>query len=193
MAASTLTFTAGQWKYVDGVGMEHTVTTSQTLSMTVVDNGVADVHYSFATGQSVTLTDGRKLEIRARADMATNGTGNGNGNRTIAPLTDAGQGTAFYGLRGEFHMVCPESGCLQIWKVAQMTPSDADFGSAGTITMVLEDQFGHVMSIPFQLSGTVSVGQAAQFKWIRFKSPSQQKPPMAIIPMLCGLPNRSMQ
>lgn len=160
MAASVLTFTAGQFKYIDIFGVEHTVTTSQTLSMTVLDNGVADVHYSFATGQSVTLTDGRKLEVRARANMGQPGA-NSNADRTVAPLTDAGQGSPFYGLRGEFHFVCPESGSLQVWRVAQMTPSDADFGASGTITMILEDQFGHRMSIPFQLSGTVAVGQAA--------------------------------
>jgi hypothetical protein len=161
MAASTLTFTAGQFRYIDVDGTEHTVTTSQTLSMTVNDNSTTDVQYSFATGQSVTLTDGRTLRVRARAEGATNGTGNGNTNRTVGQLTDAGQGSAFYGLRGEFVFVCPDSGVEQIWRVAQMTPSDADFGAAGTITMILEDQFGHRMSIPFQLSGTVSVGQAA--------------------------------
>lgn len=160
MAASTLTFTAGQFRYIDAFGVEHTVTTSQTLSMTVLDNGVADVHYSFATGQSVTLTDGRTLYVRPHANQGTVGS-NSNGNRTVAPLTDAGQGSPFYGLRGEFVFVCPESGVEQIWSVAQMTPSDADFGSSGTITMILEDQFGHRMSIPFQLSGTVAVGQAS--------------------------------
>lgn len=159
--ASTMTFTAGQWKYIDTFGIEHTVTTSQTLSLSIDDNSSSDVQYSFKSGQSVTLTDGRKLEFQARAENATNGTGNGNINRTIATLTDSGQGSAFYGLRGEFRAVCPESGTIQMWSVAQMTPSDADFGSAGTITMVLEDQFGHRMSIPFQLSGTISVGQAA--------------------------------
>lgn len=160
MAASTLTFTAGQFRYIDTFGVEHTVTTSQTLSMTVLDNGVADVHYSFATGQSVTLTDGRTLYVRPHAHQGTVGS-NSNGNRTVAPLTDAGQGSPFYGLRGEFVFVCPESGVEQRWSVAQMTPSDADFGSSGTITMILEDQFGHRMSIPFQLSGTVAVGQAS--------------------------------
>lgn len=161
MAASTLTFTAGQWKYIDVFGIEHTVTTSQTLSMTIDDNSTTDVRYSFATSQTMTLTDGRTLRVRPHTSNATNGTGNGNGNRTVAPLTDAGQGSPFYNLRGEFHFDCPESRTLQIWKIAQMTPSDADFGSAGTITMILEDQFGHRMSIPFQLISTVAVDQAA--------------------------------
>lgn len=159
--ASTLTFTAGQWKYIDVFGIEHTVTTSQTLSLSIDDNSSTDVQYSFKSGQSVTLTDGRKLEVRARSDNSTNGTGNGNTNRTIGVFTDAGQGSAFYGLRGEFAMICPESGVVQNWRVAQMTPSDADFGAAGTITMILEDQYGHRMSIPFQLISTISVGQAA--------------------------------
>lgn len=159
MAASTLTFTAGQFRYIDVFGIEHTVTTNQTLSMTVLDNSATDVQYSF-TGQSVTLTDGRKLEVRARAGLGQAGS-NSNVDRTVAPLTDAGQGSPFYGLRGEFNFVCPESGIVQHWRVAQMTPSDADFGSSGTITMILEDQYGHRMSIPFGLSGTVAVGQAA--------------------------------
>ena len=159
--ASTVTFTAGQFRYIDVFGVEHTVTTSQTLTLSIDDNSATDVQYSFKSGQSVTLTDGRRLFVRARAENATNGTGNGNTNRTIGLLTDGGQGSAFYGLRGEFSMVCPESGITQHWSVAQMTPSDADFGAAGTITMILEDQFGHRMSVPFQLSGTVSVAQAA--------------------------------
>lgn len=161
MAASTLTFTAGQFKYVDTFGIQHTVTTSQTLSMTIDDNSTTDVRYSFATSQSITLTDGRSLTVRTHASQGNAGTSAGNGNRTIAPLTDAGQGSKFYGLRGELCFDCPESGTLQVWKPAQVTPSDADFGASGTITMILEDQFGHVMSIPFQLSGTVAVGQAA--------------------------------
>ncbi len=159
--ASTLTFTAGQFRYIDVFGIEHTVTTSQTMSLSIDDNSSSDVQYSFKSAQTVTLTDGRTLTFRPRAENATNGIGNGNVNRTIGVITDSGQGSAFYGLRGEFSAICPESGTIQHWSVAQMTPSDADFGSAGTITMILEDQFGHIMSIPFQLSGTISVGQAA--------------------------------
>ncbi len=160
MAASTLTFTAGQFRYIDIFGIEHTVTTSQTLSMTVLDNSTTDVQYSFATSQTVTLTDGRTLRVRPNVAQCSSGTG-GNGNRTVGPLTDSGQGSDFYSLRGEFIFDCPESGTKQIWTIAKMKPSDSDFGAAGTITMTLEDQYGHVMNIPFQLSGTVAVGQAA--------------------------------
>ena len=158
--ASTLTFTAGQFKYIDTFGIEHTVTTSQTMSLSIDDNSATDVRYSFKTAQTVTLTDGRSLTFRARAENATDGTGNGNTNRTFGLFTDAGQGSVFQNKLGELTAICPESGTVQHWTVAQCTPSDADFGSAGTITMVLEDQFGHRMSIPFQLSGTVAVGQA---------------------------------
>lgn len=152
--ASTLTFTAGQFKYIDVFGIEHTVTTSQTISLSIDDNSTTDVHYSFKTSLTMSLTDGRTLRFRPHAD-------NANQNRTIGPLTDAGQGSPFYGLRGQFRAECPESGTVQWWSVAQITPSDTDFGSAGTITMILEDQYGHRMSIPFQMVSTVSVGQAA--------------------------------
>lgn len=158
---SVVTFTAGQFKYIDVFGIEHTVTTSQTLNLNIDDNSTTDVRYSFKASQTMTLTDGRILRFRPSTDCATNGTGNGNGNRTTGSLTDAGQGSVFNNPGGEFYIECPESNTLQIWKVAKITPSDTDFGSAGTITMVLEDQFGHTMSIPFQLSGTVAVAQAA--------------------------------
>lgn len=160
--ASTLTFTAGQFKYIDVFGIEHTVTTSQTISLSIDDNSTTDVQYSFKTSLTMTLTDGRILRARPSTAGAVGAGASSNENRTVGKLTDAGQGTAFYGPNlGEFNFECPESGTLQVWKVAQITPSDTDFGSAGTITMILEDQYGHRMSIPFQLSGTVSVGQAA--------------------------------
>lgn len=161
--ASTLTFTAGQFKYIDVFGIEHTVTTSQTISMSIDDNSTTDVRYSFKTSLTMITTDGRLVRFRpSTAGAALLGGTNGNDNRTVGSLTDAGQGSAFYGPSlGEFYSDCPESGTLQVWKVAQITPSDTDFGSAGTITMILEDQFAHRMSIPFQLISTVSVGQAA--------------------------------
>jgi hypothetical protein len=45
--ASTLTFTAGQFKYIDVFGVEHTVNTSQTISMSIDDNSTTNVQYSF--------------------------------------------------------------------------------------------------------------------------------------------------
>ena len=81
--ASVVTLTAGQWKYIDVFGVEHTVVTSQTFTLSIDDNSATDVQYSIKSGQSMTLTDGRKLELRARAENSTNGTGNGNINRTI--------------------------------------------------------------------------------------------------------------
>lgn len=159
--ASVLTFTAGQFKYIDVFGIEHTVVTSQTITLSIDDNSATDVQYSFKTSQTMTLTDGRILRCRPMTAQGNVGATSGNDNRTVGPLTDAGQGSAFYGLRGEFRFECPESGTQQIWRIAQMTPSDADFGAAGTITMILEDQFGHRMSIPFQLISTVAVAQAA--------------------------------
>ncbi len=157
--ASTLTFTAGQFKYIDVSGVEHTVTTSQTMSLSIDDNSTTDVQYSFKTLQSMTTTDGYNVQFRP--STAGSSGASGNDNRTVGKFTDAGQGSNFYGLAGEFYADSPCCGTLQIWKPAIIKPSDADFGAAGTITMVLEDQFGHVMSIPFQLSGTVAVGQAA--------------------------------
>jgi len=154
--ASVLTFTASQFKYIDSTGIEHTVNTSQTITLSIDDNSTTDVRYSFKTSLTMTTTDGLLVRFRPSVSAFP-----GNENRTVGPLTDAGQGSAFLSVPGEFRTNDPTSGTEQIWRVARITPSDSDFGAAGTITMILEDQFGHAMSIPFGLSGTVAVAQAA--------------------------------
>lgn len=159
MAASTVTIDTNEWNYIDSNGIGHQVTNAQTFSLTVVDGGTADVRYSLTDGQTpITTTDGYNITFRPRVENATNGTGNGNtGNGQLAVFTDAGQGSAFYGLRGELGMECSVNGVTQYWKPATVTPSDADYGSAGTIGAIFEDQFGNRMTIA---TGT-TVGQAS--------------------------------
>jgi len=156
--ASVVTIDTNEWLYVDSFGIEHAVTNAQTFTLTIDDNSTTDVHYYVATAQSVSTTDGYKVVIRPH----TVGADSGNLKRTVSPLTDAGQGSDFYNLRGEFRIECPVSKRLQIWRVAKMNPSDADFGSAGTITMTLEDQWGNRMVMPHPIVGTaITVAQAA--------------------------------
>jgi hypothetical protein len=156
---STVTIDTGEWLYVDVTGITHTVTNAQTFQLRIDDNGTADVRYYLAVDQTpITCTDGTSLTFRPQTAMAS-GTA-GNEYRMVAPLTDAGQGSDFYSLRGEICIECPVSGVVQNWTVAKMNPSDADFGAAGTITMTLEDQYGHVMVMPFTGSG-ITVAQAA--------------------------------
>jgi len=156
---STVTVDTGEWLYVDVTGITHTVTNAQTFTLTIDDNGAADVQYYLVADQTpITTTDGYVLQFRPETENAS-GTG-GSGYRKIASLTDAGQGSNFYGVRGELCIECPVSHVVQRWQVAKINPSDADFGSAGTITMTLEDQFGHVMVIPATGSG-VTVAQAS--------------------------------
>jgi len=157
MAASTVTIDTNEWQYIDRFGIGHYVTNAQTFSMTVVDGGTTTVEYSIPVAQSMTTTDGYTLTFRPEAEMAS-GTG-GSAHRTLGFFTDAGQGSAFYQppTRGELVCECPVSGAIQRWKPRTITPSDADYGSAGTIAAVFEDQFGNVMTIA---AGT-TVGQAA--------------------------------
>lgn len=158
--ASTLTFTAGQFRYIEVDGTEHTVTTSQTLSLSIDDNSSTDVRYSFKSGQTATTTDGVQVEVCARAEQGQVGS-NSNVNRTLGVFADTQDGTTMLSVPGEFIMVGPYSKHRTHWRVAQITPSNVDYNAAGTITMILEDVFGHRMSIPFQLISTVSVAQAA--------------------------------
>ena len=106
----------------------------------------------------ITTTDGKVLTFRPEND-GNSGTAVGLP-RKVAPITDAGEGSDFYNLRGELCIECPVSGVVQRWKVAKLNPSNADFSAAGTITMTLEDQFGNVMVMPATGSG-ITVAQAA--------------------------------
>jgi hypothetical protein len=155
---STVTIDTGEWNYIDSTGIGHQVTNGQTFQLRIDDNGAADVRYYFAVGQTpITTTDGYTLTFRPLTENATNGTGNGNAYRMIAPLTDAGQGSNFYSLRGQLSVQCSSNGVVQNWVPATLAPSDADYGAAGTIGGVFEDQFGNRMTIA---AGT-TVGQAA--------------------------------
>jgi len=156
---STVTIDTGEWNYIDSTGIGHQVTNGQTFELRIDDNGAADVRYYLADRQTpITTTDGYKITFRPRVENATNGTGNGNNALgKLAVFTDAGQGAAFYGLRGELGMECSVNGVTQYWKPSTVTPSDADYGAAGTIAAVFEDQFGNRMTIA---AGT-TVGQAA--------------------------------
>lgn len=152
MASSTVTIDTGEWVYPDSFGVTHTVTNGQTFTLTVTDGGASTVEYNIPLAQSVTTTDGYTLTFRPEASSSNSGSGF----RTIGYLTDAGQGSNFYSIRGELCIECPVSGRIQRWTVAKINPSDSDYGSAGTIGATLEDQFGNVWTF----SG-VTVGQAS--------------------------------
>ena len=154
MASSTVTIDTNEWNYIDHTGIGHVVTNAQTFTLTVTDGGVSTVEYNIPLAQSITTTDGYKLVFRPETVNAS-GTG-GNAFRTIGYLTDAGQGSNFHNRRGELCIECPKCGIVQRWRVATINPSDSDYGSAGTLDITLEDQFGNRMGFT-----GVTVGQAA--------------------------------
>jgi len=156
---STVTIDTGEWNYIDSTGIGHQVTNAQTFQLRIDDNSTTDVRYYLAVNQTpITTTDGYKLTFRPRTQQGQAiGTGGGNAYRMVGQFTDAGQGSNFYSLRGEFSIECPTTGVVQHWVPATINPSDADYGSAGTIGATFEDQFGNRMTIA---SGT-TVGQAA--------------------------------
>ncbi len=143
-ATSTITVDTNEWIYVDSTGVQHIVTNAETFTMLVSDDGEADVQYNFVVGQTVATDDGYVLTFQPRAALSQAG-GGGVPNQ-IAVLTDAGQGSAFLSLRGELDISCSVNGVVQHWIPSSLTPSDADFASAGTIAATWEDQFGNKMS-----------------------------------------------
>ena len=149
-ATSAITVDTAEWTYIDKNGDPHKVTNAETFNVLVSDDGVADVQYNIPISQTVVTDDGYTLEFQPRTTV-------GNAHQQMAPLTDAGQGSAFHNIRGEMDIRCPLTGIVQNWKPATLTPSDADFGAAGTIAATWEDQFGNKMS---WVAG-MTVGQAA--------------------------------
>ena len=154
MASSTITCDTGEINYIDSFGIGHLVTDAQTFILTVTDGGATTVEYNIPLAQSITTTDGYLLNFRPEVSGAS-GTDGGEF-RTIHFLTDGDEGSDFHNIAGELCIECPVSGRIQRWRIAKINPSDADYGSAGTIGMTLEDQYGNVMSF----SG-VTVGQAS--------------------------------
>jgi hypothetical protein len=154
VASSTVTIDTNEWNYIDSMGVGHFVTNAQTFTLTVTDGGASLVEYNIPLAQSITTTDGYTLHFRPETENAS-GTG-GSAFRTVGFLTDAGQGSDFYSIRGELPIECPVTGIIQRWSVAKINPSDADYGSAGTLAVTLEDQFGNVMSFTGVTVGAAS-------------------------------------
>ena len=133
MATGTVTIDANEWKYPDKNGVTHTVTTAQTFTFTLTDDSTTGAFWELNGGnQGVTTTDGRKIYLR-KEDTGTGGL------HVLYP-TDALQAGS-HTVRGEWAIVCPETGVVQYWKPVNVAISDAD--GTGTITGTWEDQYGN--------------------------------------------------
>jgi len=132
--------TACEWRYMDVYGIEHNVTNGQTLAWTLTDNATDDVRYIITIAQTFTTTDGYKIYFRPRCDS--------NKIAYDMQFKDARQnGTPDYQVRGEISATCPVSGIVQNWKVAYADINDVDAPTLIT-KLILEDQFGNVMTLP---------------------------------------------
>ena len=133
---STVTIDTGEMLYIDSTGIGHKVTNLETFTLYVYD--ATNCRYKIPVGQTMVTDDGYTLTFRPEVN------GMGNQGHELHFFTDAAQGTTMlHNKGGEIPIECSVNGVIQRWKVAQIAPSDADFASAGTIKMILEDQFGN--------------------------------------------------
>lgn len=139
MAVKTVTIDTGEWAYPDVTGITHLVTNAETFTFTLTDGGAAAVTYQNILGGTLATTDGLRINIRPQAENAS-GTG-GSAIRSWGPTADTQDGSAIYGLAGEFVCECPITGILQYWKAISILVDDVDTPTA--ITATFEDQFGH--------------------------------------------------
>ena len=156
---SEVTVDTGEWDYIDAVGIPHTVTNAETFNITI-ENTASNIKWSILTGQSVTTTDGYTLTFRPQADG-----GNVNEELRVMALADS---TMSRDVPGEWHIECPVTGLLQVWKFAQFYTSNVDMNAAGTIgantaatQCVLEDQYGHTMYLPTGAVAGITADTAA--------------------------------
>lgn len=143
MATKTFTIDTGEWAYPDVTGITHLVTNAQTFTMEMTDGGATAVTYQNDVAQTVTTTDGYTLYIRPQTELGQTGS-NSNVRRTWGPTADTQDGTAIYGLAGEFVCDCPVTGITQYWKPITINVNNVD--APTTITATFEDQFGHSFS-----------------------------------------------
>ena len=142
MATKTVTCVASGLKFEDAIGVQHTVTTSQTFTFELTDGGASAVTYQQNNGTSVTTTDGGTLVFRPQS---TNTSGTSVGTiLTWGPTADAQDGVAVVGLAGEFATSFNDgSGILQMWKAESLTVDNVD--APTLISGRWKDQFGHFM------------------------------------------------
>jgi len=140
MATKTFTIDTGEWLYPDRFGITHSVTNAQTFTIELTDGGASNVTYQNDQAQSVTTTDGYRIEIFSPTDLGQVGS-NSNTRRTWGPTADAQDAVTVYSLAGEFTAKCPLTGKLQYWKPTTVNVDDVD--APTSITAAFEDQFGN--------------------------------------------------
>ena len=139
MATRTFTIDTDEWLYPDVNGITHAVNNAQTFTIELTDGGASNVTYQNNQNQSVTTTDGLRIQILSRCDQAS-GAG-GNTRRIWGPTADAEDGVTLYSKRGEFSTRCPCTGVRQDWVAKTINVNNVD--APTTITASFEDTFGN--------------------------------------------------
>ena len=137
MSTRTFTIDTNEWLYPDKFGVTHDVTNGQTFTIELTDGGASAVTYQTDQGQSVTTTDGYRIQIFSPTDNAS-GTA-GSTRRTWGPTADAQDGVTLYSNAGEFVTRCPVSGDTQYWKPVTISVDNVD--APTSITATFKDQF----------------------------------------------------
>ena len=156
---SVVTVDTNEWVYPGVDGITHTVTNGQTFNLTI-ENTVSNIKWEVLEGETLATDDGYTLTFRPLKDQDN-----------TAHVTFVGataDSTMSTTVPGELRMSCSDTEIVQIWKWAQFYTTNVDMNAAGTLgantaatQCVLEDQFGHTMTLPAGLVAGITVAQAA--------------------------------
>ena len=156
---SVVTVDTNEWKYPGVDGITHTVTNGQTFNLTI-ENTASNIKWEVLPGQTMTTTDGYTLTFRPLYDSSNTSHGT-----FVGATADSTMSTT---VPGELIMSCSDTEIEQRWKWAQFYTTNVDMNAAGTLgantaatQCVLEDQYGHTMTLPAGLVAGITVAQAA--------------------------------
>lgn len=128
MATQTWTLDVAGLKYIDKDGIEHTITTDETMTFTFTDTGVGGTFVGLVDGGKVACTDGFSFEPSSESRF------------TFASSVD-GSAT---GLNGEVAFI-EEGNTLNVFEVTALNMSNADGTGANNVTSITLEQVANRM------------------------------------------------
>lgn len=128
MATQTWTIDTAAQKYIDRNGIEHTITTNETMTLTFTDTGDGGTFIGLVGGGKVTCTDGFEFEPSSDSRFTFSSSVDGSATK----------------LNGEIAFV-EEGNVLNVFEVTSLTMTNADGTGANNIVSITMEQIANRM------------------------------------------------
>lgn len=129
MATHTLTLDTAGLKYIDKTGVEHVITTNETMTLTFTDTGTGGKFIGLTGGGKITCTDGFEFEVSSDPRF------------TFSSSAD-GSATGYNGEIGFYE----EGNILNVFEVTSLNMTNADGVGANNIVSITMEQVDNRMN-----------------------------------------------